>query len=108
MATSKPMAAEVVPDVSPTRGFVWRHGAYSTPGVGGNASREFTPPASNISRYEVDLPGGGKLPVQVQTFVVPVRPGVCRTFFKVRRGRGRPRRGGDEACRQACPAPSKR
>lgn len=56
----------------------------STDGIGGAAEREFTPPCSNVSRYEVSLPGGGKLPVQVQTFVVPVRPGVCRTFFKVR------------------------
>jgi hypothetical protein len=58
--------------------------ACSTTGVGGNAQREFTPPSSNISRYSVELPSGAKLPIEVQTFVVPVRPGVCRTFFKVR------------------------
>ncbi|KXZ42027.1 hypothetical protein GPECTOR_220g475 [Gonium pectorale] len=73
-----PMESERVRHVELHKGWRWEHRGYEKKNKDMHASREFVPPY--MIRVEYEQPSGSTL--YITTMQVPVRPGVCRTFFK--------------------------
>ncbi|EFJ52180.1 hypothetical protein VOLCADRAFT_120385 [Volvox carteri f. nagariensis] len=79
---SLPMSAKSVKDVDLAGGFMWEHGAYEKKQGDMRGFREFLPPFCTKTLYL--MPNGTATHSTI--FVVPVRPGVCRTVGVFARG----------------------
>eukprot|EP00198_Chlamydomonas_reinhardtii_P013959 XP_001703296.1 ring-hydroxylating di-oxygenase-related protein [Chlamydomonas reinhardtii] len=66
-------------DIDVKSGWMWRHRGYEMKNEDMDAQRDFEPPFAIRATY--DQPNGSR--TQICTMQVPVRPGVCRTFFKM-------------------------
>ncbi|KAG2450108.1 hypothetical protein HYH02_000211 [Chlamydomonas schloesseri] len=66
-------------DIDIKSGWTWQHRGYEVKNQDMEATRDFQPPF--VIRATYDQPNGSR--TQICTMQVPVRPGVCRTFFKL-------------------------
>ncbi|KAG2442761.1 hypothetical protein HXX76_002842 [Chlamydomonas incerta] len=66
-------------DIDVKSGWTWQHRGYEVKNADMDAQRDFEPPF--VIRATYDQPNGSR--TQICTMQVPVRPGVCRTFFKL-------------------------